>query len=129
MITILGIHGVGRQVKGTVRSEIAAAVSETGYEAQTSELYWTDQVDLVSTEDIFLLTNVRRSNEAMLSIASYGFYYFNFSKNICANYLLQLFDSIIFISFHILFLLIPIAVVLQLFDLWFEAKTMGSGTF
>jgi hypothetical protein len=123
VITILGIHGVGRQVKGSVRSAIAAAVSEAGYEAQTSELYWTDQIALVSAEDPSLLANVSRSNRAMLSMASQGFSYFKLRKTIYADCRLQLFDSVIFILFHIIFLLIPIAVVLYLFDLWFEAKT------
>jgi hypothetical protein len=110
VLTILGIHGVGSQVKGSVRSAIAVAVTEAGYEAQSDEVYWSDEVDLRSAEDIFLLANGMRTNGAMLSVASEGFLYFKFRTSSTAGCIFQLIDSAVFVVFHILFLLIPIAV-------------------
>jgi hypothetical protein len=129
MLTILGIHGVGSHARGSVRSAVAAAASEAGYDAQTDELYWNDEIELESPEDAFLIANGSRTNGAMLSIASSGFIYFKSRMTNITGRMFELFDSAIFATFHVLFFLIPIAVGLMLYNRWFESQSMGSGDF
>lgn len=131
MITVIGIHGVGSHVKGSVHSMIADALSESEYNTKVDEAYWCDEVDLRSQEDAFLISNAGRLSGSMLSIASDGFLYFT-RRGIGVTKtkgIMRLVDSITFIAFHIFFLLIPVAIGLNFYNLWFESQTVGSATF